>query len=323
MERSLKMKILVTPTSLCKNDAMLKRLSEAGELVLNTAGRPLTEEELIPMIGDIDGYLAGLDFITDKVIGAAHKLKIISRYGVGYERVDIKAASEAGIEVTNTPGANSQSVAELAFGMMFALARNIPYLNDTMKKGEWQRTNGSQLFGKTLGIVGLGAIGRALAVMATGCSMKIIAYDPFINREWASANGVSVGTFDDVISASDFISLHIPHTPETHNIINDGAINKMKDGAIIINTSRGGLIDEDAAEKYIASGKLGGIGLDAFSEEPPKMHKLYTYNNVILTPHTGAHTAEAVNNMAELAISNLIGALNGKDDYKKCLVSCR
>ncbi len=315
------MKILVTPTSLCRNEALIKELSARAELILNTTGKPLTEEDLLPLVADIDGYLAGLDTITARVLENAPKLKAISRYGVGYERVDLEAAGRLGIPVTNTPGANTQSVADLAFGLMLAVARKIPAMNADIKAGGWSRGNGKELYRKTLGIIGLGAIGKALALRAKGFSMSVIAYDPYWDAAWADANGVVAGTLTEIAAQADVISLHVPHTPETHHIISRELIASMKDGVILINTSRGGLIDEDAAADFVESGKIYGMGIDAFDTEPPAPHRLYGFDNVIMTPHAGAHTVEAVNNMAAMSVANLFALLEGTGAADRCIVN--
>ena len=315
------MKILVTPTSLCKNRDILDGLSEKAELVVNTTGKPLTEEQLIPLVRDIDGYLAGLDEITGTVLRSAPKLRAVSRYGVGYERVDIKAAKELGIKVTNTPGANTQSVADLAMGLILSAARQIPYLNGRLKDGNWDRANGREIYGKTIGIIGLGAIGKSLARRAQGFSMKVLAYDPYMDVRWAEENGVRVCALDELTSESDVISLHVPLTDATRNIINRERIGKMRDGVIIVNTSRGGLIDLDAAADFVENGKIYGMGFDAFEKEPPEKHRIYDFPNVIMTPHAGAHTAEAVMGMTEMSISNLFSLLENDGRADKYIVN--
>lgn len=310
------MKILVTPTSLQpgKNERALASLYEfADEIIFNETGRPLQEEELIPLLQDCDGYIAGLDFVTEKVLRRCPKLKVISRYGIGYDRVDIRAAIECGIKVTNTPGANSVAVGELAFGLILAAARKISYLDRSVRKGEWVRSCGMELRGKTLGICGLGAIGKIVASCASGFKMNVIAYDPFINDAYCKENNIENVTFEELIRRSNIVSLHLPLLESTHHMINDEVIKQMPDGAILINASRGGIIDEDAAYEALKSGKIGGLGLDAFEEEPPKNSKLLELDNVIATPHTGAHTQEATDNMANLSVKNLIDVLSGKE----------
>ncbi len=315
------MKILVTPTSFGKDkrsrardqlDAFLAPLN--GELVFNPYGRPLNPEELIPLLDEVDGYIAGLDHITAEVMKKApSSLKVISRYGAGYDRVDVAAAAEKRIVVTNTPGVNAQAVADLAFGLMLSVARRIPSLDGKVRRGEWPRTSGVELYGKTLGIVGLGAVGKGVAARAKGFSMKALAYDPYLDKAYAKENGIRACTFEQILQDSDFISLHIPLNEQTRGILNRESMQRMKFGAIVINTSRGGLIDEAAAYEALKTGKLGGLGLDAFEAEPPGYSPLFELENVVVTPHAGAHTAEAAENMGMLSVQNLIDVLSGKE----------
>ena len=310
------MRILVTPTSLQpgKNEHMLDKLRAFSDnLIFNTSGRPLPEEELIPLLRDCDGYIAGLDLITEKVLESCPRLKAISRYGAGYDRVDIEAAKKMGISVTNTPGVNAQAVGELAFALILSLARKIPYLDAKTRSGEWIRSTGIELKGKTLGIIGLGAIGKVVAMCGQGFRMNVIAYDPYISDKYCKEHKISVCSFNDVIQRSDVISLHLPLNEQTQHIINKKVISEMKPKTIVVNTSRGGIIDEDAAFEALRSGRLGGLGLDAFEIEPPNGSPLFELDNVVATPHTGAHTQEATLNMADSAIQNLIDVLSGRD----------
>jgi D-3-phosphoglycerate dehydrogenase len=310
------MKILVTPSSFSKESkSIAKELleSKADEIVYNPYGRPMTAEEIIPLLQGVDGYVAGLDYITAEVIEKApDSLKVISRYGVGFDRVDTAAATKKGIIVTNTPGMNSQSVADLAFGLMLAVARGIPTLNAKVKHGEWPRASGVELYKKTLGVVGFGGIGKGVAMRGKGFSMNVLAYDPYFDRDYAQANGIEEATLEKLMENSDVISLHVPLNEETKNMINGKTIEKMKQGVILINTSRGGLIDEQAAYEALKSGKFGGLGLDAFEKEPPDASPLFELDNVVATPHAGAHTRDAVNNMGILAVQNLLDVLSGK-----------
>lgn len=310
------MKILITPTSLNpeKQPELFHELNEyADELVINEKGRPLNEEELIPLLKDCDGYIAGLDNISEAVINSCNRLKVISRYGAGYDRVDIEAAKRKGIIVTNTPGVNAEAVGEHAFALILSLARRVPFLNNSTKSGDWIRSTGVELSGKTIGIVGLGAIGKVVCRCSQSFNMKVVAYDPFINREFCRDNNIEVLSFEEVLGQSDIISLHLPLNNDTRHLINKETIEIMKNGAILINTSRGGIIDEEAAYEALNNGKLGGLGLDAFEEEPPKNSPLFTLDNVVVTPHTGAHTYEATKKMGRAAVSNLIDVLSGKE----------
>jgi len=310
------MKILVTPTSFQKpQNKEAKEVLEAfaDEVVYNELARPLTSEELSDRLKDVDGYIAGLDYITADALRNANKLKVISRYGTGVDRVDLKTAKEKGIVVTKTPGTNATAVCELAFALMLSLARSIPRLDSAVKNGEWPRNNGIELKGKTLGIIGFGAIGKNLAIRARAFGMDVIAYDPYFDTAFANANSVKQSTLEEVISTADFISLHVPFSEQTAHMINAQRIEKMKDGAFVINTARGGLLDEAAVAQAIRRGKLGGVGLDAYENEPVTDSPLLGLDNVVMTPHTGAHTDEATRAMAMMAVENLIAVLSGKE----------
>lgn len=311
------MKILVTPVSLCKNkdSKPMKLLSQyADEIVLNPYGRPLKENEFKELVLGVDGVIAGLDYYTAEAINEfPDTLKVISRYGVGYDRVDLKAAGEKDIAVAFTPGANNESVADLAIGLMLSVARKIPQLDRKVRNGEWAHIGGIELSGKTIGIIGLGAIGKAVAARAKGFSMKVMAYDPFMNKDYAKNNDIISTSLEELIEKSDVITLHIPVNESTKNIINKESISKMKNGAILINTARGGLIDEDAVYEALKNNKLYGLGVDAFSIEPPVNNPLLKLDNVVATSHVGANTTEAAEKMGLLAVNNLISILKGEE----------
>lgn len=309
------MRVLITPTSFLKNpEAKTMVETFADEIVYNPQTRPLEAEEVLALLDGVDGYIAGLDYITADVIRRAPaSLKVISRYGAGVDRVDLEAAKEKGVTVTNTPGTNAVAVCELAFGLMLSLARSIPQLDNAVKKGEWPRNDGIELSGKVLGIVGFGAIGKNLATRARAFGMRVVAYDPYFDATFASQYGVEQMTLDEIIELADFLSLHVPLTKETKYMIGEQTIARMKQGAFIINTARGGLVDEAAATSALKSGKLGGIGLDAYEVEPVTDSPLLGLDHVVMTPHTGAHTNEAIAGMGIMAAQNLIDVLQGKD----------
>ncbi len=310
------MKLLVTPTSFLSpqnRDAKAKLEAFADEIVYNDRNVPLKGDELLERLKGVDGYIAGVDYITADVVERMPDcLKVISRYGAGTDRVDLAACRKRGIVVTNTPGANSTAVCELAFGLMLCAARNIPMLHHAVLHGEWPYNNGIELAGKTLGIVGLGSIGKKLATRARAFEMNVSAYDPYFDETFATAYGIQHLELDELLQQSDVISLHVPLTELTRHMIHAERISHMKPGAIIINTARGGLIDERAAADALTSGRLGGLGLDAFEQEPLIDSPLKNLPNVIFTPHTGAHTSEAVANMANMAVENVIAVLKGE-----------
>jgi D-3-phosphoglycerate dehydrogenase len=305
-------RLLVTPTSYGKNDARLKTELEAlvGEVIYNPTGKPLTSAEVAALLPGINGYIAGLDVIDADALKTADKLKVIARYGVGFDNVDLESAKNKNIVVTNTPGANSVSVAELALGLILALARQIPEAVDAVHQGKWPRYSGVSLEGKTIGILGLGAIGKQLARRMGGFDCKILAFDPYADKQFALDNQITLAEMDQVIAVSDFVSLHLPLLPETRGIVDEAFLNKMKKGAYLVNTSRGEAINEDALLKSLQSGHLKGAALDAFIVEPPDPnHPLLALPNVIATPHLGAQTDGATSNMGWLAMKDCLAVL--------------
>ena len=310
------MKLLITPTSFDKPEnaeARALAVDFADEIVWNDLGVPLQGDALLQRLDGVDGYIAGLDFITaDVVARMPDTLRVISRYGVGVDRVDLAACRKRGITVTNTPGANSTAVCELAFALMLSAARNVPMLHQAVEKGEWPRASGMELAGKVLGIVGMGAIGKRLATRAQAFEMQVCAYDPYFDEAFAKEHAIRRCELDELVACADVLSLHVPLTEETKHLINAARIESMRPGSILINTARGGLIDEQAAADALKSGHLRGVGLDAFEQEPPKDSPLIGLPGVVLTPHTGAHTAEAVGKMGKMSVENAIAVLRGE-----------
>ena len=261
----------------------------------------LTPEELKKVIKDYDALLVrSATKVTKDIIGAADRLKIIGRAGVGLDNVDVEAASKKGIIVVNTPGGNTISTAEHTFSMMLALSRNIALADMSMKKGEWERKKfmGVELYGKTLGIVGLGRIGTEVAKRAVSFEMKVLAYDPFLSADKAKDLGIELVDLKRLFSESDYITVHTPLTDETKHIISDKEFGIMKKGVRVLNCARGGIIDEEALVKAIESGKVAGAALDVYENEPPKDSKLLKMERTVLTPHLGASTEEAQVNVA-------------------------
>lgn len=308
-------RVLVTSTSYGMNDPSLRSdlAAAVGEVLYNPTDHPLTAAELAPMIQGIDGMIAGLDEISAEVIASADRLQVIARYGVGLDRVDLAAAKAKGIVVTNTPGANSVSVAELAIGLMLALGRNIVTANRLTKAGGWPRLKGRSLSGKTIGLIGLGSIGSAVATMLRGFQCRVIGYDPFVSREQAAALGVEWLERDDVIAQADFLSLHLPATAATENMFNGELLGRMKRGAYLINTARSELIVEEALRECLESGHLAGAALDTFRHEPPGADDpILHFDQVVATPHTGSHTDEATNAMGRMALRDCLAVLRGE-----------
>ncbi|MDX8045427.1 phosphoglycerate dehydrogenase [Gracilibacillus sp. S3-1-1] len=278
----------------------IKPLREADNVQVDI-DTGLSPDELIEKIGDYDALLVRSQTkVTRDIISKASNLKIIGRAGVGVDNIDLSAATEYGIIVVNAPDGNTNSAAEHTVAMLMSLARKIPQAFVALKNGKWDRKThvGVELKGKTLGVIGMGRIGAEVAARAKGQRMNVIAYDPFLTKERADKLGIDFGSVEDVIKVADFITVHTPLIKETKHLINKEAFAKMKDGVRIINCARGGIIDEDALYDAIKSGKVAGAALDVFEEEPATDHRLLELPEVIATPHLGASTVEAQENVA-------------------------
>jgi D-3-phosphoglycerate dehydrogenase len=269
----------------------------------------MTEDRLIELLADVDGAIVGVVPLTSRVLENAPKLKIVSAHGVGVDYIDLQAAARRGVIVANCPGTNDQAVADLAIGLMVAIARRIPAVHDQVRQGQWGRHSGSELWNKTLGLIGLGRIGRGVAKRALGFDMKVLAYDPYVSQEQIRPLEVTLTSRDTVVAAADFLSLHAALNDETRNVIGAAQLRAMKPSAYLINTSRGGLVDEAALYQALAEGQIAGAALDTFVDEPPLGSPLLQLDNVVLTPHIGAHTREAIERVGVLAARNVVQAL--------------
>ena len=261
----------------------------------------LSKDELLAIIPQYDGLaVRSATKATDKLIAAASKLRVIGRAGIGVDNIDIKAATAKGVIVMNTPFGNSITTAEHAITLMLALARQIPAADRSTHAGKWEKSRflGVEITGKVLGVIGCGNIGSIVADRAVGLKMRVIAFDPFLTADRAQRLGVEKVELEELFRRADFITLHTPLIEKTRNIIDAKAIAKMKMGVRIINCARGGLVDEVALKAGLDSGHVAGAGLDVFAEEPAKTHSLFGYDNVVCTPHLGASTAEAQENVA-------------------------
>ncbi len=291
------MKVLVLDNV---SEKAVKILSEGGiEAVVNN--NKMTEDELCEIIGEYDGVIVrSATKITAPVIAAGKNLKIIGRAGVGVDNIDIPAATNAGIVVVNAPDGNTIAATEQTMALMLGLARNLPQAHKDLKEGKWNRKEytGVELRGKVLGLIGLGRIGTAVAKRAQAFEMKTIGYDPMVSPEAAAANGIEFKPMADVIREADFLSLHIPKTKDSLNLINKDTIATMKNGARIINVARGGIVNEEDLYEAVKSGKLAGAALDVFAVEPTTESPLFELNNVVVAPHLGASTKEAQVNVA-------------------------
>ncbi len=286
--------------------------SQGYEVDLIPQGKKLSEEETVKHAADCNAIIAGVMPVSGAVIEAAGKLKIIAEHGVGVNHIDVKAATRKGIIVTNTPGINSDAVADLTIGLFISLARKIPYANQLVRHGQWSTIVGDQVSGKILGIVGLGQIGKKVAQRATGFDMKLLAYDVFHDDEFARKWGVTYLPLDEVLAQADFVSLHVPLISETNKMISDRELGLMKPSAYLVNVSRGSVIDEESICRVLKEGKIKGAALDVFSNEPPTGSRLLTLDNVILTPHMGGFTIETLNEVGMICAKNIVDAMAGK-----------
>ncbi len=289
-------------------------LAESGFEIIRERG-PLSEVRMLELVGDIDGMICGDDTITAAVIDKAlPRLKVISKYGIGLDKIDVPYTEKVGVPLTFCPGVNHTTVAEHTFGLMLGLFRSLVEEANYTRSGEWKRLTGHEIMGKTIGIVGLGRIGREVAIRAKAFGMPIVGYDIYWPTEFAEAHGVTrLESIGEVFAASDILSLHTNLTPETHSMVNADSISKMREGVVILNCARGELVDSDAIAEALESGKVGGYGTDVLEVEPPPAdHVLLSAKNCIVTPHIGSRTHESVQRQAGMATRNLLNYFLGK-----------
>jgi len=301
-------KVLVTPRSYGKNNpALFAMLKDAGyEVVGNETGGIMSKEQILGAIPDCVGVILGVDPFDADVIAAAPKLRAIAKYGVGVDNIDLEAAKARGIKVSRTVGANSEAVADYAMALMLALSRKVVPIDRRCRRGDWGKVTTIDVSRKTLGLFGLGAIGKHVARRAQGFSMKVMAYDVCWDKDYARANGIERAEPERIFREADFISLHLPLLPETRDFIGEAEIALMKPTAVLINTARGGLIDENALLKALKENRIWGAGIDAFMHEPPEDKMWFELDNVVLGSHCAASTVGATENMGTMATENLI-----------------
>ena len=304
-------KILVTPRSFGRsNPKPLEMLRERGyELILNPFGRILTEAEMCEAIADADAVIIGVDPLNEQVLRHASKLRAISKYGVGTDNIDLAWAEQAGIPVAVAAGANSDSVADYAMALMLAVARRVVQIDRQCRARNWQKFNTLSMYGKTLGLVGLGAIGRGVARRAAGFGMKILAYDVVWNEGAARELGIEYAPVERILREADFVSLHLPLTDGTRHMIGQKELAMMKPTAVLVNTARGGIVDEAALLEALRRQAIYGAGIDVFEQEPPAEDGWFTLDNVVIGCHCSASTLEAVDAMGTISAQNLIDLL--------------
>jgi len=282
------------------------------EVELAPQGKKLSEDELAAYAAGADAMVVGIEKITARVIEAGQKLKVIAKHGAGVDNIDMEAATRNGIVVTSAPGANSDAVADMTIGLFLALARRIPFADRSVKAGGWPRFAGTQLNGKTLGIIGVGQIGKKVAARAKGFDMRIVAYDVVQDADFASRFDARYLSLDEVLSESDFLSMHVPLTPATRNLIGARELGLMKNGAFLVNIARGGIIDEAALFSALQEKKIAGAALDVFAQEPPAGSPLLALDNLIATPHMGGYSMEALEETGMICVRTIVDVLEGR-----------
>ena len=297
------------------------KIAEIGLLMFKNAGieaemkTGLSEDEIVKIIPQYDALIVRSETkVTPKIIEAGKNLKIIGRAGVGVDNVDLPTATKNGVIVVNSPEGNTVAAAEHSFAMLLSMARQIPQAYSKLKSGVWDKKTfkGVEVLNKTLGVVGLGKIGRRVASYAIGMGMNVVVFDPYVTEEYAKSIGVELKTLEDLVKISDFITLHIPKTKETANLINADMIAKMKKGVRIVNVARGGIINEQDLYDALKSGHVAAAALDVFEKEPtPSDNPLLTLDNIVVTPHLGASTVEAQVNVAVDVVEQIIEVLKG------------
>lgn len=300
-------KILVTPRSLTTGGhPALERLTTAGyEVVLGPSGKMPTVPDLMQLLPGCVGWLAGVERISDDVLAAAPDLRVIARNGTGVDAIDLEAARRRGIAVRRAEGANARGVAELAIGLMFALARSIPHSDTRIKAGAWERRKGIELEGKMLGIVGCGKIGRIVAKLATGLGMRVVGHDPFAT----DSSDLPLVPLDAMLAQSDVITLHCPPPADGSPLLDARRLGLTRAGAFIVNTARHELIDIPALVAAIDRGHVAGAALDVFDAEPPLDRAHLASDRIIATPHIGGFTDESVDRAVDVAVDNLLETL--------------
>lgn len=302
------LRVLVTPRSFGKSDPeVFQILKRAGfDLVLNTTGAVMTAQQLGEGLADCDGIIVGIDPLSKDVLAGAPRLRAIAKYGVGVDNIDLQVCREKGIKVSRTIGANTDAVADFAFSLMMAVARQVTLIDRQCRQGDWSKLTTADVHGKTLGILGLGAIGKAMARRARGFDMVLLGHDPVWDEDFAKACDVQRSSAEAIYRQADFITLHMPLLPETQKMIGREQLAMMKPSAILINTARGGLIDEPALLDALQNKRIYGAGIDAFAKEPPDDPAWYTLDHVVLGSHAAASTQDAAFQMGRMAAANLI-----------------
>ena len=309
-------KVLITTTSFQDTPGAHQDLLQSCGWELSYARGPLSEQQIFDLVGDFDGIICGDDLFSRRVFEKAlPKLQFLSKYGIGVDKIDIQAATELGIPVFFTPGVNHTTVSEHTFMLMLMLVKKAPFHVTATREGQWKRQTGNEIWGKTIGIVGLGRIGKEVAIRAKAFGLKVIGYDVYWDEAFAKEQEIErAESFDDIWASADFVTLHTNLNADTHHLVCKESISRMKDGVYIVNCARGEIVHTDDMIEALKSGKVAGYGTDVLDEEPPRAdHPLLSIETCIITPHIGSRTYESVVRQATKSIVNLKNAFEGKE----------
>ena len=310
-----KLTVLIEARPFCAFDKTpMEQLRNSGMDLIDMRGSGIEDSKFIEALQQVDAILCGNDLVVnDELLDMAPKVKAIAKMGAGLDTVDIQAATRHNALVFHTPGANNQAVADHTFALILNVARKILFCDRSLREKRWEHTKimGLEIWQKTLGLIGLGAIGRCVALRAKGFQMKVVAYDPFWPTEFAQEQGIEKMEIEELLKVSDIVSIHVPLISETRSMINEKTLGMMKPTAILINAARGGIVNETDLYHALKNGVITGAGLDVFESEPPSESPLLELDNVVLTPHTAAFTFEGMNNMSVGVVEQLIEYSNG------------
>lgn len=308
--------VLIESRPFCAFDRRpMEELAAAGLELIDMRGSGVDTHAFVDALRKAEILLCGNDLrVNDALFDLAPRLAAVAKQGAGLDTVDVAAATRRGIPVFHTPGANNQAVADHTFALILALARRILLCDRSLREGRWEHTKimGLEIWEKTLGLIGLGAIGRCVAERAQGFRMRVMAYDPFWPEEFARAQGIVRASVEEILAAADIVSIHAPLTPENRGLIDAAALKRMKPTALLINCARGGIVNEADLAAALRAGTIAGAGIDVFEKEPPVDSPLLGLDNVVLTPHTAAFTYEGMNNMSTAIVAQILDFCAGR-----------
>lgn len=305
--------VVVATRSFASTDPAPRLLLEREGIAVVQPVPPPRGDDLAALLDVADGLIVGAIPLTEAHFARAPRLRVVAMHGVGVDHIDLQAAAARGVVVTNAPGSNDGAVADLTIALMLACLRQVPVADRAVRDGAWQGVVGDELSGKTIGLIGWGRIGQGVARRLTGFDVKLLVHDPFVAPEVIVARGAIPAALDELLVRSDIVSLHVPLTTETSNLLSADKLALMRPSAYLINTARGGIVDEEALSRRIEAGMLRGAGLDCFAVEPPLNNPLLALPSVVVTSHIGAQTREAIARMGAIAATNVIRVLHGED----------